>query len=92
MNGYIRFEGVLKIYWGLKKSIKLAPGVLYAKARNNRDSIYDFVSVDDAAYVLMLEEAQKVCVLGGRGVVWLCVCVWTACTVNYCVCVWGGGG
>ncbi len=39
VNGHIRFEGVLKIYWGLKKSIKLAPGVLYAKARNSRDSL-----------------------------------------------------
>ena len=51
---------MLKIYWGLKKAIRLAPGVTYAKARNTRDSIYDFVSVDDAAYVMMLEEAQKV--------------------------------
>lgn len=62
VNGYLRYEGVLKLYWGLKKSIQLAPGVMYAKARNSRDSIYDFVSVDDAAYVMMLEEAQKVCV------------------------------
>ncbi len=60
MNGQLMFEGVLKIYWGLKKSIRLAPGVMYAKARTDRDSIYDFVSVDDASYVLMLEEAQKV--------------------------------
>ena len=60
VNGRILYEGVLKIYWGLKKAITLAPGVMYAKSRNTRDSIYDFIGVDDAAYVMMLEEAQKV--------------------------------
>ncbi len=60
VNGQLSFEGVLKLYWGLKKPIRLAPGVMYAKARTDRDSIYDFVHGDDAAYVLMLEEAQKV--------------------------------
>ncbi|XP_064387953.1 ras association domain-containing protein 4-like isoform X2 [Halichondria panicea] len=59
VNGQLSFEGVLKLYWGLKKPIRLAPGVMYAKARTDRDSIYDFVHGDDAAYVLMLEEAQK---------------------------------
>ena len=60
INGRILYEGVIKIYWGLKKAITLAPGVMYAKSRNNRDSVYDFIGVDDAAYIMMLEEAQKV--------------------------------
>ena len=53
------FEGVLKIYWGLKNPIVLAPGAAYAKQRHNRQSIYDFVGVDDGAYLMMLEEAAK---------------------------------
>jgi hypothetical protein len=55
----ILFEGVLKIYWGVKNAIILAPGAAYAKQRNNRQSIYDFVGVDDGAYLMMLEEASK---------------------------------
>lgn len=43
----IWYEGVLKIYWGLKKSIQLAPGVLYAKAKNNRDSIHELVAPEN---------------------------------------------
>ena len=54
------FEGVLKIYWGLSKPITLAPGVMYAKNRNSRASVYDYYGVDDAAYLMMLEEAAKV--------------------------------
>ena len=59
MNHRVLFEGVLKIYWGLKNPIVLAPGAAYAKQRNNRQSIYDFVGVDDGAYLMMLEEASK---------------------------------
>ena len=50
----------MKIYWGLSKAITLAPGVMYSKNRNSRASIYDFYGVDDAAYLMMLEEAAKV--------------------------------
>lgn len=60
VNGRVYFEGVLKIYWGLSKPITLAPGVMYSKNRNSRASIYDFYGVDDAAYLMMLEEAAKV--------------------------------
>ena len=59
MNNRILFEGVLKIYWGVKNTIILAPGAAYAKQRHNRQSIYDFVGVDDGAYLMMLEEASK---------------------------------
>ena len=50
---------MLKIYWGVKNALLLAPGAAYAKQRNNRQSIYDFVGVDDGAYLMMLEEASK---------------------------------
>lgn len=60
INGKVLFEGVLKIYWGLQKPIRLAPGITYTKQRYNRDSIYDFVGVDDASYLMMLEEAARV--------------------------------
>ena len=33
---------------------------MYAKNRNSRASVYDFYGVDDAAYLMMLEEAAKV--------------------------------
>ena len=33
---------------------------MYSKNRNSRASIYDFYGVDDAAYLMMLEEAAKV--------------------------------
>ena len=59
VNNRILFEGVLKIYWGVKNAIILAPGAAYAKQRHNRQSIYDFVGVDDGAYLMMLEEASK---------------------------------
>ena len=59
VNHRVLFEGVLKIYWGLKNPIVLAPGAAYAKQRHNRQSIYDFVGVDDGAYLMMLEEAAK---------------------------------
>ena len=59
MNDRVLFEGVLKIYWGVKHAIILAPGAAYAKQRNNRQSIYDFVGVDDGSYLMMLEEASK---------------------------------
>lgn len=59
VNDRILFEGVLKIYWGVKNALILAPGAAYAKQRNNRQSIYDFVGVDDGAYLMMLEEASK---------------------------------
>ena len=59
MSHRILFEGVLKIYWGVKNALILAPGAAYAKQRNNRQSIYDFVGVDDGAYLMMLEEASK---------------------------------
>ena len=59
MNNRVLFEGVLKIYWGVKKALILAPGAAYAKQRHNRQSIYDFVGVDDGAYLMMLEEASK---------------------------------
>ena len=59
VNDRVLFEGVLKIYWGVKNSIFLAPGAAYAKQRHNRQSIYDFVGVDDGAYLMMLEEASK---------------------------------
>lgn len=59
VNNRILFEGVLKIYWGVKNAIVLAPGAAYAKQRHNRQSIYDFVGVDDGAYLMMLEEASK---------------------------------
>ena len=59
MNNRILFEGVLKIYWGIKNALILAPGAAYAKQRHNRQSIYDFVGVDDGAYLMMLEEASK---------------------------------
>ena len=59
VNNRILFEGVLKIYWGVKNALILAPGAAYAKQRHNRQSIYDFVGVDDGAYLMMLEEASK---------------------------------
>ena len=55
----VLFEGVLKIYWGVKNALILAPGAAYAKQRHNHQSIYDFVGVDDGAYLMMLEEASK---------------------------------
>ena len=62
VNGKVLFEGIIKLYWGLNQPIILAPGVAYAKQRNsvlNRASIYDFVGVDDASYLMMLEEATR---------------------------------
>ena len=62
VNGKVLFEGILKLYWGLHRPIILAPGAAYAKQRNsvlNRASIYDFVGVDDASYLMMLEEATR---------------------------------
>jgi hypothetical protein len=59
VNNRILFEGVLKIYWGIKNALILAPGAAYAKQRHNRQSIYDFLGVDDGAYLMMLEEASK---------------------------------
>ena len=59
VNNRILFEGVLKIYWGVKNALVLAPGAAYAKQRHNHQSIYDFVGVDDGAYLMMLEEASK---------------------------------
>ena len=33
---------------------------MYAKNQNSRASVYDFYGVDDAVYLMMLEEAAKV--------------------------------
>ena len=61
VNGKLLFEGILRLYWGLHQPIILAPGAAYSKQRNNvnRASIYDFVGVDDASYLMMLEEATR---------------------------------
>ena len=39
-NGVVLFEGVLKLYWGLKKAVTLPPGSTYAKQRYNRCNFF----------------------------------------------------
>lgn len=60
-NGQLLFEGLLKLYWGLKQPIILSPGVMYNNRRQSsmRGSMADFVNINDEAYEMMLEEAAS---------------------------------
>lgn len=53
------FEGLLKLYWGLKRPIILSPGVMYNRRQSSlRGSVADFANMDDEAYKIMLAEAE----------------------------------
>ena len=54
------YEGLLKLYWGLKKPITLSPGVMGNRHRQSvRGSIVDYIHVDDDAYGAMIAEAES---------------------------------
>lgn len=59
-NGQILFEGLLKLYWGLKQPIILSSGFMYSRRHSSiRGSMADFVNIDDETYKEMLAEAEE---------------------------------
>ena len=54
------YEGVLKIYWGLKKHITLQSNS-YSRQKQNRESLYNYVSIDDDRFTETLDHAPQVC-------------------------------
>lgn len=60
LNDRIFYEGVVKIYWGLKKPITVAPRRNYSARKSSlRDSRLNYVSIDDESFGSMLEEADR---------------------------------
>ena len=56
----IFFEGLVKIYWGLKKHITVAPRNSYGGRKSAlRDSRLNYVSIDDESFGGLLENAGK---------------------------------
>lgn len=55
-GGRIFFEGVLKLYWGLKKHIVLASGSSnnYGRGQRGRESSYNYISIDDEGFDRMI--------------------------------------
>ena len=54
------YEGVLKIYWGLKKHITLQSNS-YSRQKQNRESLYNYVSIEDDRFAETLDNAPQVC-------------------------------
>ena len=60
VNDRIFFEGVLKIYWGLKRPITVAPRKNIGGRKSTfRDSSLNFVSIDDESFGAILENATE---------------------------------
>ena len=59
VNDRILYEGLLKIYWGLKKPITVAPRKNYAGRKSSlRDSRINYASIDDDSFGSMLENPE----------------------------------
>ena len=72
VDGNVVLEGMISLYWGLKKPIVLAPGAIYAKQKMQyRDSIYEFIRSEDATYLQILDQATKRRDLSDKEVKWL---------------------
>ena len=58
-DGSLVYEGVIKLYWGLKRHITLSSGdSAYKRQRGPRESLYNYVSIDDEGFSRMFENAQ----------------------------------
>jgi hypothetical protein len=57
VNGRIYYEGIFKIYWGLKKPIILSSGG-YGRQKS-RESSYNYISIDDEGFERMINKAQN---------------------------------
>ena len=56
------YEGVIRLYWGLNKPIILSSGgPNYGRQRGFRESLYNYVSIDDEGFSKLFESSQ-VCV------------------------------
>ena len=55
------FEGVIKIYWGLKKHIVLASNNSNYGRQRARESTYNYVSIDDEGFDKMISHVSNLC-------------------------------
>lgn len=52
------FEGVLKLYWGLKRHIVLSSGGANYGRQRARESSYNYVSIDDEGFDKMVTQVM----------------------------------
>ncbi len=75
-DGNLVYEGVIKLYWGLKRYITLSSGdPVYRQQRGPRESLYNYVSIDDDGFQRMFENAQVlnfVCICYSHLYGWQC--------------------
>lgn len=51
----IFYEGILRLYWGLKRHIVLSSGANYGRQRA-RESSYNYISIDDEGFDKMVTQ------------------------------------
>ncbi|XP_011405685.2 PREDICTED: protein-methionine sulfoxide oxidase mical3b isoform X2 [Amphimedon queenslandica] len=54
----IFYEGILRLYWGLKRHIVLSSGANYGRQRA-RESSYNYISIDDEGFDKMVTQADS---------------------------------
>lgn len=74
VNGRVFFEGILKLYWGLTKTIVLASGNSNYGRGKGRESVYNYISIEDAGFDKMIDEVQEIH-----------ICIYLLCTCTLCV-------